>query len=165
MGRCSVQYVWYFSFSGLFWTATCLLIHIVVVNQCLSQIFQKFIKVSFVLRKYFITGYAFTSVHAMGKVKTRTDHQVVTHALFKKIWDLFPPSCLSALWLFTDLSICNDQRHLQDTPHWNWTIPSLNNLPAVHDTPFTATHGVIIVTLWMGLAGGKDKSWACEFIH
>ena len=37
MGRCSLEYVWYFSLSGIFWTTTCLLINIGVVNQLPSQ--------------------------------------------------------------------------------------------------------------------------------
>ena len=41
MGRCSLQYVWYLSLSIIFWTYTCILIRILVVNQCLSQFYSK----------------------------------------------------------------------------------------------------------------------------
>ena len=67
IGRCSLQYVWYFSFSILWWTSICLLMHIGVVNQRLSQLFWKFIKISSTLRKYFIAKCVFTSVHATKK--------------------------------------------------------------------------------------------------
>ena len=58
-----------FSFSGLFWTTTCLIIHIGVVNQCISQKLQKIIKSSSILSKYFISRYVFTSVHDMKNKK------------------------------------------------------------------------------------------------
>ena len=37
MSRCSLQYVWYLSLSSIWWTSTCLLIYIWVVNQHLSK--------------------------------------------------------------------------------------------------------------------------------
>ena len=48
---------------------------------------------------------------------------------------------------------------------WNWVILSHDYLPDVHDTTFTSTDGVILVTLCVGLTRAQDKSWACEFIH
>ena len=41
MGKCSIQYVWYISLSGILWTSTCLLIHKGVVNKRLSHFFYK----------------------------------------------------------------------------------------------------------------------------
>ena len=58
-----------FSISVIFCTATCLLIHIGVVNQRLSQFFWKFGKLSSVLRKFYIARYGFTSVNAMKNQK------------------------------------------------------------------------------------------------
>ena len=63
IARGNLQYVCYFSFSVIFFTNTCILIHIGDVNQWLSQLFQKFTKFSSILRKYFIFRYAFTLVH------------------------------------------------------------------------------------------------------
>ena len=125
IGRHSFQYVWYFSFSGIYRTATCLLINIWVVNQRLSEIFLKFIKVSSLFRIYFILKYAFISVHALYKTNTRIDSKVVPHALFKTIWKLFPPSCHKSVLLSTDYCIWNDQKQLQD----NWTCIT-NQSPA-----------------------------------
>ena len=51
------------------------------------------------------------------------------------------------------------------SPHWNRIIHSLQNLLAVHDTTFTTTDGVIIITLCMSLARVEDKAWECGFIH
>ena len=65
MGSWILQYVWYFLIYSPFWTATCILINKGFLNQYLSQIFQKYIKVSSILRKYFIFGYVFTSVHTI----------------------------------------------------------------------------------------------------
>ena len=59
------------SLSEIYWTSTCLLICIWVVNQRLSIFFEDIIKVLSILRKYFIYRYAFTSVQAMKKKKLR----------------------------------------------------------------------------------------------
>ena len=118
MCRCSLQYVWYFSLYGIFWNSTCLLIHVGVVNKRLSLFFRTFIKLPYILRKYFIARYAFTSVHAMKKAKNRMIHQVVPHTLSKTIWELVLPSYLKVLWFSTAPCICNYQQQLQDT--WTW---------------------------------------------
>ena len=57
----------FLSFSGIFCTSTCILIHIWGVNQHLRQCFPKLIKVSSILRKYLISRYALTSLHATKK--------------------------------------------------------------------------------------------------
>ena len=44
IGRCSLQYVWYFSLSGISWTVTCIRINTRVLNQRLIQFPSKFIK-------------------------------------------------------------------------------------------------------------------------
>ena len=44
-------------------------------------------------------------------------------------------------------------------------IPYLDNLPAAHDTTFTTTDGVVIVTIQMVLIGPEEKFWVCEFIY
>ena len=41
MGRRCLQYVWYLSRYGIFWTSICLIIRLWVVNQRLSQFFSK----------------------------------------------------------------------------------------------------------------------------
>ena len=37
------------------------------------------------------------------------------------------------------------------SPHWNWKIPSLKNLPSIHDTTFTPTDGVILLLFGLGI--------------
>ena len=58
MGKCSIQYVVYFSFSSVFSTSTCIIVNIVVVGQIHSQMFLKFINLSSLFRKCFISRYA-----------------------------------------------------------------------------------------------------------
>ena len=68
MGRCSIQYVWYLSLSGIYGLPNVFsFIDDLVINVVAKK--RKFIKVSFVLRKCFIARYAFTSAHTMKKEK------------------------------------------------------------------------------------------------
>ena len=39
-------------------------------------------------------------------------------------------------------------------------VPSFNNIPAIHNANFTATDGVILVTIWMKLDRVEEKAWA-----
>ena len=103
-----------------FLTYIFLIILIWVFNQRLSQKIL-FIKLSSILRKYFISRYAFTSVHAMKKAKTRIGPQVVPHIISKLIWYLVPSWFLKSLWLYNTPCICNYQKQLQDT--WTWLPP------------------------------------------
>ena len=67
----------------------------------LDKISQKFIKVSFVLRKYLICRYAFTSVHAMKNQNVGWSTRTFPMALSNPIKYLVMPPCIKVLWLFT----------------------------------------------------------------
>ena len=98
-GSFSFQYVGSLYLYDILRTATCLIIKSGVVNQIIRQLFLKFIKVSSLFRKYFISIYSFTSLHSTKKENTRMGHQVVPCALSKPIWDLLTTSWLKELLL------------------------------------------------------------------
>ena len=101
MGRCSLQYVWYFSFSGIWWTYICLLNNKGVVNKHLNKLFRKFKKTIIHIKEIFHCRMYIHFRTCYEKRKSRMGNQVVPHEISKIIWGLVPISCLSPLWLST----------------------------------------------------------------
>ena len=99
MVRWSLQYMWYFSFSGILWTSTFLLINVGVVNQYLSQKISTIHKTIIHLKEIF---HHQICIHFSTRYEKNPDvPKDGSPSLSKPIWDLIPPSCLSALWFST----------------------------------------------------------------
>ena len=99
MGRRSLKKVQFFSFSGILWTSTFLLINVGVVNQYLSQKNSTIHKTIIHLKELF---HHQICIHFSTRYEKNPDvPKDGSPSLSKPIWDLIPPSCLSALWFST----------------------------------------------------------------